>query len=153
MTDTDYMHLALEEAQTAFRENEIPIGAVLVCHDMVIAKGHNRREATTDPTSHAEIEVIREASQFLSRWRLTDCVLYVTIEPCPMCAGAIMNARVGKVVYGSPNPLYGGIDSKFHIGASGVLNHTLEIKSGICQKKCQALMDDFFLTHRDGLPK
>ncbi len=149
MTDNQYMQLALEEAKKALSEDEIPIGAVLVCHDTVIAMGHNRREATFDPTSHAEIEVIREASQFLSRWRLTDCVLYVTIEPCPMCAGAIMNARIGKLVYGAPNKLYGGIDSKFHIGETGVANHSLEIKSGVLANECQALMDTFFSSHRD----
>lgn len=148
MTDTEYMALALEEARKAYEENEIPIGAVLVCHDMVLAMGHNRREDTFDPTSHAEIEVIRQSSQFLSRWRLTDCTLYVTIEPCPMCAGAIMNARIGKLVYGSPNPLYGGINSRFHIADSGVLNHTLEVRSGILQEECKTLMDDFFSSHR-----
>ena len=149
MTDNQYMQLALEEAKKALSENEIPIGAVLVCQDTVITMGHNRREATFDPTSHAEIEVIREASQFLSRWRLTDCVLYVTIEPCPMCAGAMMNARIGKLVYGAPNKLYGGIDSKFHIGETGVANHSLEIKSGVLASECQALMDTFFSSHRD----
>ena len=149
MTDNQYMQLALEEAKKALSENEIPIGAVLVCQNTVIAMGHNRRETTFDPTSHAEIEVIREASQFLSRWRLTDCVLYVTIEPCPMCAGAMMNARIGKLVYGAPNKLYGGIDSKFHIGETGVANHSLEIKSGVLASECQALMDTFFSSHRD----
>ena len=149
MTDNQYMQLALEEAKKALEENEIPIGAVLVCRDTVIATGHNRRETTFDPTSHAEIEVIRAASQFLSRWRLTDCVLYVTIEPCPMCAGAIMNSRIGKLVYGAPNKLYGGIDSKFHIGETGVANHSLEVKSGILREECQHLMDTFFVKHRD----
>ena len=149
MTDNQYMQLALEEAKKALSENEIPIGAVLVCQNTVIAMGHNRRETTFDPTSHAEIEVIREASQFLSRWRLTDCVLYVTIEPCPMCAGAMMNARIGKLVYGAPNKLYGAIDSKFHIGETGVANHSLEIKSGVLASDCQALMDTFFSSHRD----
>ena len=148
MTDTEYMALALEEAKKAYQENEIPIGAVLVCHDTVLAMDHNRREATFDPTSHAEIEVIRQSSQFLSRWRLTDCTLYVTIEPCPMCAGAIMNARIGKLVYGSPNPLYGAIDSRFRIADAGVLNHTLEVRSGILQKECKSLMDAFFASHR-----
>lgn len=149
MTDNQYMQLAIDEAQKALAEGEIPIGSVLVCRDAVIATGHNRREATYDPTAHAEIEVIRSASQFLSRWRLTDCVLYVTIEPCPMCAGAIMNSRIGKLVYGAPNKLYGGIDSKFHIGETGVANHSLEVKSGVLAKECQHLMDVFFSHHRD----
>ncbi len=149
MTDTEYMRLALAEARKAYDEGEIPIGAVLVWKDTIIAAGHNRREATFDPTSHAEIEVIREASQFLSRWRLTDCRLYVTIEPCPMCSGAIMAARVGQLIYGAANPLYGGIHSRFQIGESGVLNHTLEIKSGVLEKECREIMDDFFTSHRD----
>ncbi len=149
MTDTEYMRLALAEARKAYDEGEIPIGAVLVWRDTIIAAGHNRREATFDPTSHAEIEVIREASQFLSRWRLTDCRLYVTIEPCPMCSGAIMAARVGQLIYGAANPLYGGIHSRFQIGESGVLNHTLEIKSGVLEKECREIMDDFFISHRD----
>lgn len=146
MTDTEYMQIALGEAQKAYHEGEIPIGAVLVYQDIILAADHNRCEATFDPTSHAEINVIRAASHFLSKWRLTDTRLYVTIEPCPMCAGAIMNARIPYLIYGAANPLYGGIDSRFHIGES-MANHTLDITSGILKEKCQALMDDFF-THR-----
>ena len=148
MNDTEYMHLAVKEAQKAFQEGEIPIGAVLVYKDTVIAAGHNQRESTHDPTAHAEIEVIRKGAQFLSQWRLTDCTLYVTIEPCPMCAGAMMNARIGKLVYGSPNPIYGAIDSRFHIGENGVLNHTLEVRSGVLQEECKQLMNRFFTSHR-----
>ena len=146
MTDTEYMQIALDEAQKAYHEGEIPIGAVLVYKDIILAADHNRCEATFDPTSHAEVNVIRAASHYLSKWRLTDTRLYVTIEPCPMCAGAIMNARIPHLIYGAANPLYGGIDSCFHIG-EGMANHTLDITSGILKGKCQALMDDFF-THR-----
>ena len=148
MTDEEYMQLALEEAQKALNEKEIPIGAVLVYQDMVIASGHNRSESTFDPTSHAEIEVIRASSHFLSHWRLTDCRLYVTIEPCPMCSGAIMAARIGQLIYGASNPQYGGIDSRFHIAEDGVLNHTLAIRFGILEKQCQKIMDDFFFLRR-----
>ncbi len=148
MRDEEYMLLALAEARKAFEEGEIPIGAVLVHRDMVIAAGHNRREATFDPTDHAEIEVIRTASRFLSRWRLTDCRLYVTIEPCPMCSGAIMAARIGHLIYGAANPLYGGIDSKFQIAESGVLNHTIEVRRGVLEEACQEIMDDFFSSRR-----
>lgn len=133
MTDTEYMQIALDEAQKAYHEGEIPIGAVLVYKDIILAADHNRCEATFDPTSHAEVNVIRAASHFLSKWRLTDTRLYVTIEPCPMCAGAIMNARIPHLIYGAANPLYGGIDSCFHIG-EGMANHTLDITSGILKR-------------------
>lgn len=147
MTDTEYMQIALDEAQKAYDEGEIPIGAVLVYKDIILAADHNRCEATFDPTSHAEVNVIRAASHFLSKWRLTNTRLYVTIEPCPMCAGAIMNARIPHLIYGAANPLYGGIDSCFHIG-EGMANHTLDITSGILKEKCQTLMDDFFIHRR-----
>lgn len=147
MTDTEYMQIALDEAQKAYHEGEIPIGAVLVYKDIILAADHNRCEATFDPTSHAEVNVIRAASHFLSKWRLTDTRLYVTIEPCPMCAGAIMNARIPHLIYGAANPLYGGIDSCFHIG-EGMANHTLDITSGILKEKCHTLMDDFFIHRR-----
>ena len=104
MTDTEYMQIALAEAQKAYHEGEIPIGAVLVYKDIILATDHNRCEATFDPTSHAEVNVIRAASHFLSKWRLTDTRLYVTIEPCPMCAGAIMNTRIPHLIYGAAIP-------------------------------------------------
>lgn len=149
MTDTEYMELALEEAEKAAAEGEIPIGAVLVYRDLIIASGHNCKERDQDPTAHAEILVIRKAARFLKTWRLTDACLYVTIEPCPMCAGALLNARISRLVYGSPNPQYGAIDSRFHLVSSSVLNHCIEVKSGVLQEECQALLDDFF-SHRRG---
>ena len=143
------MGLALEEARKAMEEGEIPIGAVLVYKDMVIATGHNRKEGDHDPTAHAEIMAIRKAAAFLGTWRLTGVSLYVTIEPCPMCAGALLNARISRLIYGSPNPQYGAIESRFHITGEGVLNHTMEITSGIRQKECQALVDTFFARSRE----
>lgn len=148
MTDSEYMGLALEEARKAMDEGEIPIGAVLVYKDMVIATGHNRKEGDHDPTAHAEIMAIRKAAAFLGTWRLTGVSLYVTIEPCPMCAGALLNARISRLIYGSPNPQYGAIESRFHITGAGVLNHTMEITSGIRQEECQALVDTFFAGRR-----
>ena len=102
MTDREYMELALFEAEKAEREGEIPIGAVLVFRDTVLAAAHNRRETDYDPTAHAEILALRRGAERLGRWRLTECTLYVTIEPCAMCAGAVMNARISRLVYGCP---------------------------------------------------
>ena len=147
MTDREYMLLALKEAEKAADEGEIPIGAVLVYKDLIIAAGHNEKEETKDPTAHAEMTAIRNGAAFLERWRLTGASLYVTIEPCPMCAGALLNARISRLVYGSPNPQYGAIDSRFHLVSSSVLNHSIEVKSGVLQEECQALLDDFF-SHR-----
>lgn len=101
MTDREYMELALFEAEKAEREGEIPIGAVLVFRDTVLAAAHNRRETDYDPTAHAEILALRRGAERLGRWRLTECTLYVTIEPCAMCAGAVMNARISRLVYGA----------------------------------------------------
>lgn len=148
MTESEYMLFALEEAQKAKEEGEIPIGAILVYKDMVIAAGHNRKETEKDPTAHAEILALRKGARILGRWRLTGASLYVTIEPCPMCAGALLNARISRLVYGAANPQYGAIESRFRITGEGVLNHTMEITSGIRQKECQALMDSFFARKR-----
>lgn len=148
MTDTDYMKLALLEARQAAAEGEIPIGAVLVCRDAVLAAAHNRRENEHDPTAHAEILAIRRGAERLGRWRLTECTLYVTIEPCAMCAGAIMNARIGRLVYGAADVRAGGVDSFFHICEGEVMNHRLAVRSGILAGECSRLVDDFFLTHR-----
>ncbi|WP_303051832.1 tRNA adenosine(34) deaminase TadA [uncultured Dialister sp.] len=148
MTDREYMLLALKEAEKAADEGEIPIGAVLVYKDLIIAAGHNEKEKAKDPTAHAEITAIRKGAAFLKRWRLTGASLYVTIEPCPMCAGALLNARVSRLIYGSANPQYGAVDSRFHLTSSSVLNHTMEVTSGICKEECQALMDEFFAHRR-----
>ena len=142
------MGLALAEAGQAASEGEVPIGAVLVFAGEVISRAHNRRETDKDATAHAEMLVIRDACRKLGRWRLTGATLYVTIEPCPMCAGALLNARVTRLIYGSPNPQYGAVDSRFHLTSSFALNHTVEVTSGILQKECQALVDEFFRRRR-----
>lgn len=148
MTDEEYMKLALAEAEKAGKEGEIPIGAVLVYKDVVLVMAHNEREQGFDPTAHAEIIALRKGARYLSNWRLTPCTLYVTIEPCAMCAGAIMNARVGRLVYGAPNVQAGGVDSHFHICDGSVMNHSLIVRSGILQQECQELMDHFFQSRR-----
>ena len=115
MTDEEYMQLALQEARAAAVIGEIPIGAVLVVEGEVVARAHNMRETWNDATAHAEVIVIREACKKLGRWRLEGAVLYVTVEPCPMCSGAIVNSRIDKVVYGCPDAKAGGAESIFNI--------------------------------------
>ncbi len=148
MTDREYMELALFEAEKAEREGEIPIGAVLVFRDTVLAAAHNRRETDYDPTAHAEILALRRGAERLGRWRLTECTLYVTIEPCAMCAGAVMNARISRLVYGAADIRAGGVDSRFHICEKPVMNHVLAVRSGVLAARCRELMDRFFLRRR-----
>lgn len=148
MTDREYMELALLEAEKAEREGEIPIGAVLVFRDTVLAAAHNRRETDYDPTAHAEILALRRGAARLGRWRLTECTLYVTIEPCAMCAGAVMNARISRLVYGAADVRAGGVDSRFHICEKPVMNHVLAVRSGVLAARCRELMDRFFLRRR-----
>lgn len=148
MSDQDYMDLAISEAKRAYIEGEIPIGAVLVCEDTVVAADHNRREKSGDPTAHAEVLVIRRGARQLGRWRLTDCSLYVTIEPCLMCAGAMMNARIKRLIYGASNPKDGCFSSKQFSFTGQTLNHTISVTSGISEIQCQSLMNQFFESHR-----
>lgn len=148
MTDEEYMELALEQAEAAAALGEIPIGAVLVHDGEVIAKAHNLRETNNDATAHAEILVIREACAKLGRWRLSGCSLYVTVEPCPMCSGGIVNSRIDKVVYGCPDIKAGGAESIFNIITNPNLNHTAEVRSGVCEERCAEVMKRFFQRRR-----
>lgn len=148
MTDRDYMRCALREAALAAAEKEIPIGAVLVWKDSIIAAAHNRRENENDSTAHAEIRVLQEASKKLGRWRLTGCTLYVTIEPCPMCAGALINARISRLVYGADDPKAGAVRSLFHLLDSPALNHHLSVQRGVLEEECRSLLKQFFENRR-----
>lgn len=148
MTDQEYMQLAMAEAEKAAAEGEIPIGAVLVYNGEVIAAAHNQRELSHDATAHAEILVIRQACQKLQRWRLTGCSLYVTVEPCSMCSGAIINSRIDRVVYGCPDIKAGGAESIFNILTNGNLNHQVEVISGVCEQSCADIMKSFFQRRR-----
>lgn len=148
MTDIEYMQLALAEAKKAKSEEEIPIGAVIAWRDTVLAAAHNLCETEHDPTAHAEILAIRRAAARLGNWRLTECTLYVTIEPCAMCAGAIMNARLGRLVYGSPDEKAGGIDSRFRIACGTEMNHHLAVSSGILSAECRKILLEDFHTQR-----
>jgi len=138
------MQQALKEAQQAFEEDEVPIGAVAVFKNQIIGRGHNRIEHLQDPTAHAEIIAITAAANALHSWRLEDVVVYTTIEPCIMCASALVLARVEKIVFGARDEKFGGCGSIFNIVREKKLNHQIEVVEGICQAPAAALMKDFF---------
>ena len=148
-TDNDCMELALMEARLAYDQGEVPIGAVLIdgAGD-VVARAHNLRESRRDATAHAEIIAIRQACLRLGRWRLGDLTLYVTVEPCPMCAGAIVMARLPRVVYGAPDLKAGGVESLFNILTHPKLNHRPQVTAGIREEECSRLMKEFFRSRR-----
>ena len=148
MNDQDFMREALIEAKVAYQKGEVPIGAVIVRDDRIIARDHNRREEQADPTAHAEILVIRQAGQALGGWRLSGSTLYVTIEPCPMCAGALVQSRVDRLVYGAPDIKAGAVDSLYHITNDDRLNHRLKITSGVLAEESAELMKLFFKERR-----
>jgi len=149
MDDHYYMGLALAEAEEAYQIGEIPIGAVLVDEGgNVIASAHNMRETWQDATAHAEVIVIREACRLLNRWRLTGTTLYVTIEPCPMCAGALVMSRIDRLVYGSSDYKAGGVESIFNIVQNEALNHQMAVAAGIRADECSAIMKRFFKERR-----
>lgn len=138
------MALALKEAEAAFAIGEVPIGAVLVRDGQVIARAHNMRETWNDPTGHAEVILIRNASQALGAWRLTGTTLYVTIEPCPMCAGALLQARVSRLVYGATDPKTGAVHTLYQLLQDERLNHQVEVTHGVMAEACGKIMQDFF---------
>lgn len=140
----EFMELALAEAEKGFLRGEVPVGAVLVRGNEVIAKAHNRREGEKDPTAHAEILVIREASERTGDWRLLDTTLYITAEPCPMCAGAILLARIPRVVFGCYDKKFGGGGSLYNLLQDERFNHRVEVVAGILGDKCSNLLQEFF---------
>jgi len=142
--DTTYMALALDEARAAAAIGEVPIGAVVVCDGAVVARAHNTREVDADPTAHAELIAIREASQRLGRWRLSDCTVYATLEPCPMCAGAMHQARIERLVYGAPDPKAGAVGTLYDLSNDERLNHRFAVTSGVLGDQSAALLRDFF---------
>jgi tRNA(adenine34) deaminase len=147
--DERFMRLAIEQARIAGRMGEVPIGAVITDgEDKVISSGYNLREAGNDPTGHAEIIAIKKAGEALGSWRLEGSVLYVTIEPCLMCMGAIILARIKRLVFGARDPKAGAVFSVYEIGNDRRLNHTVEVTEGICAEECSALLKDFFKTLR-----
>ena len=149
MDDYAYMGLALDEARKAYELGEIPIGAVIVDgRGDVVSRGHNMRESWQDATAHAEMVAIKEACRHLGRWRLSGLTLYVTIEPCPMCAGALVMSRVDRVVYGSTDAKAGAAESLFNIVDHPAMNHRLQVTAGVRQDECAGLMKRFFAERR-----
>lgn len=148
MTDELYMEEALRSAQRALEAGEVPIGAVVVHEEKIIARAHNRSITDNDPTAHAEILALREAGTALGNYRLSDCTLFVTIEPCPMCAGAMVHARVKRVVYGAKDPKTGADGSVVQVLNHPALNHRIEVKSGVLAGRCAELLHVFFRQRR-----
>jgi tRNA(adenine34) deaminase len=146
--DIFFMKMALEEATIAFNEREVPVGAVLVKNGNIIAEAHNCRENTNDPTGHAEMIVLKSGANKDKNWRLTDATLYVTKEPCIMCAGAILNARLGRLVYGCKDEKGGAVDSLYNLLSDKRLNHQVEVVSGVLEEECADILKRFFQERR-----
>lgn len=148
MSDEHFMQLALAEAGRALEHSDVPIGAVIVKDEQVIARACNERELTADPTAHAEILALRAAARELATWRLHDTTMYVTLEPCPMCAGAIVLGRVARLVYGPQDPRAGAAYSLYNIVQDDRLNHQVELTSGVLEEECAGLLRSFFADRR-----
>ncbi len=149
MDDEALMRMALEEARAAAEIGEVPVGCVLAGADgEVLARGHNIREMRNDPTAHAEIVAIRAATRKLDSWRMDGCTLAVTLEPCPMCAGALVNARISTLVYGAADPKAGACGSLMDITRDDRLNHRLDVRSGVLAEECAELLQAFFKERR-----
>ncbi len=148
-THEKYMKEAINEAFKAFKKDEVPVGAVIVLNGKIIARGHNTREKTKDPTGHAEINALKKATKKLNSWRLENAILYVTIEPCAMCAGAISQARIKKIVYGAKDKKGGAIESNIELYKKTGLNHYPEVESGVLAKECGEIISHYFRQKRD----
>lgn len=146
--DLEFMQLALEQAQLAKASGEVPVGAVLVVNDKIIAAGHNQPIAQNDPSGHAEMLALRAAGQNLGNYRLPDTTLYVTLEPCMMCSGAIMHARVSRLVYGARDPKTGCVHSVLNLFDNQQLNHHTIVEGGILENQCAQVLKDFFKERR-----
>ena len=144
MLHQDWMHVALREAQMAFEQGEVPIGAVIVHNGQVIASAHNEREQKNDPTAHAEVLVIQRAAKVLESWRLTNSTMYVTLEPCPMCAGAIMQSRIKQLVYGAMDLKGGAAGSVMNVLDYTLWNHRVDVVAGVLEDECSDILKSFF---------
>jgi tRNA(adenine34) deaminase len=148
MSDEDYMRLALEQARIAGSLGEVPVGAIVVCDGEVVGRGFNRPIAARDPTAHAEVAALRDASTRLANYRIPGCTLYVTLEPCTMCAGAIMHARISRVVFGARDPKTGAAGSVIDLFGETRLNHHAAVAGGVLADDCGALLSSFFAARR-----
>ena len=146
--DEQFMAIALEEARRAAEEGEVPIGAVVVHEGEVIARAHNRRETDADPSAHAEFSAMLEASRKLGRWRLSGCTVYVTLEPCLMCAGLMVNSRIDRCVYGASDPKGGALGTLFDVSADPRLNHAFAVSAGVGADEAADLLRSFFRSRR-----
>lgn len=146
--DARWMRLALEEARRAAAAGEVPVGAVVVRAGELVARAHNRRETSGDPTAHAEVLALRLAAAALGGWRLDDCTLYVTLEPCPMCAGAMVLARLGRCVYGAADPKAGAAGTLYDLLADPRLNHQVPVTAGVLAEACGQVLQEFFRARR-----
>jgi tRNA(adenine34) deaminase len=144
-----FMRLAIQKAHQAFAEDEVPVGAVITHAGRVVASAHNQRESLRDPTAHAEMIAITQAAEALSSWRLNDCSLYVTLEPCPMCAGAILQARIPRVVYGATDPKAGAVDTLYQLLSDTRLNHRAVAVAEVRAGECAELLSRFFAKQRE----
>ncbi len=148
--DLAFMQIALKQARQTARRGEVPVGAVLACGETLLASGANQPITMNDPTAHAEILAIREAAAKTGNYRLVDTTLYVTLEPCIMCMGAIIHARIQRLVFGALDPKTGAAQSRYTIGVDGLLNHRLEITGGVLEAECSKILKDFFKERREG---
>jgi len=148
MMDETWMAEALAEARLAAAEGEVPIGAVVVCEGRIVGRGRNARERLHDPTAHAEMLALQEAARTLGRWRLTGASIYATLEPCPMCAGALVNARIDRLVYAVPDPKAGAAGTLFDVPRDPRLNHRVEVSIGVLAEECSELLKEFFRERR-----
>lgn len=146
--DQLYMKMAIEQAQIAEENGDVPIGAVIVYQDQIIGKAYNQRELLQDPTAHAEIIALTQAAAFLESWRLHGCTMYVTLEPCTMCAGALVLSRIDRLVYGCDDPKTGAVKSLYKIVNDERLNHTINVTSGVLAEECTSLLQQFFSRRR-----
>ncbi len=146
--DGRFMLEAIKEANAAFEADEVPIGAVIVYDNKVIARAHNQRETLNDPTAHAEMIALTQASEYLGSWRLHGCTMYVTLEPCPMCAGALVNSRIDRLVYGPSDPKAGACESLYNIVEDQRLNHRIMVVKDFMSEPCRLLLQEFFANKR-----
>ena len=147
--DEKYMRIALKEAQKAVILDEVPVGAIVVLNNKIIARAHNLREKSNDPTSHAEINAIRKAAKKLNSWRLENATMYVTVEPCSMCAGALLQCRIARIVYGTTDPKGGAIESSLHLFEAKNINHHPEILGGVLKEECSSIITNYFKSKRN----
>lgn len=142
------MRLALQQAQQAQVEDEVPVGAIILNQDRIIAAAYNQREQLHDPTAHAEMIAITQAAEAIGDWRLEHCTMYVTLEPCPMCAGAIIQSRIPRIVYGATDPKAGAVTSLYNLLTDTRLNHTVQVTGGVLAEDCGRILTEFFRSKR-----